>query len=266
MESQAKLILDTSDERTQALLRGQSQQHASMWKHATHTPEMFIPGDLFRIMGRYSIGRAILSNPHNCPSCGETSLDPYGDHALICMPMGDVVHRHNDIYRVLITEARLGMISLSVEDTILKTAKSTYRADFLIPTGIPRISDRPTAFDVVVTCPLNQTLVKRAAANDLASADAAEKRKYKEQKEDLEKLGYGFVPVPFETTGGHTALVATLVHYLAQQKAIMTGIPFAENVTRLWELLSVTLQRANAFAIKRRYLQLLPTGDPMLAV
>ena len=153
------------------------------------------------------------------------------------------------------------MLSLTVEDTIMKTAKSTYRADFLFSHGIPGISDGPTAFDVTVTCPLNATSVSRASREDLSAAHVAENHKNREQKADLLALGYGFIPLPFETTGGHTGQVATLVHYLAQQKAVMTGIPFAENVTRLWELLSVTLQRANAFAIKRRYVQLLPTSD-----
>ena len=235
-----------------------------MWKYSAHTPEMFMPGDLFRISAKYSIGRAFNDRAHNCHACGDEELDPHGDHALICMPLGDVVHRHNDIYRVLITEARMAMIGLNVEHTILKSTRTSYRADFLFAQGVPGLSNNPTAFDVVVTCPLNKTLIKGASKRPLAAALAAEKRKYKEQKQDLEKLGYDFIPLPFETTGGHTDLVATLVHYLAQQKAVMAGIPFAENVTRLWQLLSVTLQRSNAFAIKRRLSEQMPQGEEPL--
>jgi hypothetical protein len=177
------------------------------------------------------------------------------------MTKGDVVHRHNDLYRPLIADARAGMISLSVEDTIMKTASSSYRADFLFARGIPGISDHPTAFDITVSCPFNQTALRHAISEDLATAEAAGKRKDDEQKDDLAALHYGFVPLPFESTGGHTPQVATLVHYLAQQKEIMTAIPFGESNTRLWQLLSVTLQRANAFAIKRRYVELLPVED-----
>ena len=43
----------------------------------------------------------------------------------------------------------------------------------------------------------------------------------------------------------------------------MTGIPVSENVTRLRELLSTTLQRANAFAIKKRCHEMLPNTDEM---
>jgi len=158
-------------------------------------------------------------------------------------------------------EARSGMISLSVELTVQKTATSSYRGDFLLSRGIPGYADRPTMFDVTVTCPMNKTTISRAAKIDLFSAQAAAARKDEEQKDDLDALNYDFVALPFETTGGHTPEVATLVHYLAQQKEIMTGIPFGENTRRLWELLSVTLQRANAFAIKRRYTQLTPEKE-----
>ena len=61
-----------------------------------------------------------------------------------------------------------------------------------------------------------------------------------------------------------TEEVTTLVHlYIVKEKQLMTGIPFSENVTRLsvWELLSTTLQRANAFAIKKRYYETLPNTD-----
>jgi hypothetical protein len=264
MEARAKELMLKLDERTQALLRGQSQEHASMWKHAAHTAEMFIPGDLFQIMARYSIGRKMFPTSETCPACRKAELDPFGDHAIICMPYGDVVHRHNDLYRPLISDARDGMISLIVEDTIVKSPTSTYRADFLFPRGIPGFTDEATAFDLTVSCPLNKTILPRAAWKDLATAEAAEQRKEKEQEKELKELHFDFVALPFETTGGHTPQVATLVHYIAHQKELMTGIPFSENVTRLWELLSVTLQRANAFAIKRRFMQLKDYCDDAL--
>jgi len=263
MEARAAEFLANADERTQALVRGLQQKHASLWKHAASTAETFFPGDLSRIMNQYSIAHPILPNDklQVCPSCEKVILDPFGDHALICMPKGDVVHRHNDLYQPFIAEARAGLIGLSVESTIMKTADSSYRGDFLFSRGIPGYCDKPTHFDLTIICPLNKTSIRNAAHTDLYSAEQAAKRKEKEQAEDLQDLNYDFMPLPFETTGGHTQEVAVLVHYIAKQKELMTGIPFGENTKRLWELLSVTLQRANAFAIKRRYVQLSPSKD-----
>jgi len=114
----------------------------------------------------------------------------------------------------------------------------------------PGYSDKPLGLDLTVTCPLNKTLIQTASKQELYAACKAAALKDRLQKDDLENLGYSLMPLAFETTGGHTEEVATLVHYIAKEKQFMTGIPFSENVTRLWELLSTTLQRANAFAIK----------------
>jgi len=150
------------------------------------------------------------------------------------------------------------MIGLSVEETIRKTETSTYRPDIILSRGIPGYHDGPIGLDIVVTCPLNKTQISKAAGRDLASAIAASDRKDSEQRDALKKIHYGFMPLAFETTGGHTEEVETLVHYIAKEKQLMTGTPFGENATYLWELLSVTLQRANAFAIKKRYFELIP--------
>jgi len=34
------------------------------------------------------------------------AFDPFGDHALIGMTTGDVVHRHNDLHRHFVAEGR----------------------------------------------------------------------------------------------------------------------------------------------------------------
>jgi hypothetical protein len=263
MEARAEEMLAKVDQRTRALLRGQQQQHAAKWKTAAHTAEMFIPSDQFQISAQYSIGHQIPFNAAICPCCNKVALDAFGDHALICMKTGDVVHRHNDLYRVIVAEARAGMMALSVENTILKTADSSYKADILLPRGIEGYHDCPLALDLTASCPMNQSMVARAAKQDLIAAETAATRKDKEQKDDLAKLHYGFMPLPFETTGGHTEEVAVLVHHIAKQKAIVTGVPFGEIVNRIWELLAVTLQRANSFAIKKRYLELPPSDDEL---
>ena len=177
------------------------------------------------------------------------------------MTTGDVVHRHNDLYRHFVAEGRAAMISLSIETPILKSAEDSYRPDIILSRGIPGYSDKPLGLDLTVTCPLNKTLIQTASKQELYAACKAAALKDRLQKDDLDNLGYSFMPLAFETTGGHTEEVTTLVHYIAKEKQLMTGIPFSENVTRLWELLSTTLQRANAFAIKKRYYETLPNTD-----
>src|SRR5689334_2397706 len=74
-------------------------------------------------------------------------------------------------------------------------------------------------------------------------------------------VNYDFAPLAFETTGGCTTEADILIHYISKQKELMTGIPFAENCARIWEALSVTFQKANASAMKRRDTELLPEPE-----
>ena len=265
MEARVAAFLAKADTRTQALLRGLQQSHAGRWKSAAHTPEMFFPADQFMAIARFQIAQPMPEVMHQvtCPCCKKVPLDPYGDHALICMNTGDVSNRHNSLYKVLVAEARAGMISLTVESALAISSTQTYSADFIVARGIPGFRDGPTAIDLTITHTLNPSTVVRAANEDLIAADLAGRRKDKEIKANVEKLNYHFLPLPFETTGGHSEEVATLVHYIANQKSLMTGIPFGEVANRIWELLSVTLQQANAFALNKRYFELITPEDEL---
>jgi hypothetical protein len=263
MQARFDELLAKSDTRTKALIRGLSQKHAGAWKTAAHTPEMFIPGDLFQIMAKFSVGRRFFTESHTqlCPERHKVPLDPFGDHAIICLNKGDVIHRHDDLYKEIVKDARKGMISLNTETTIMKTPSTSFRADVLMPPGIPGFMNRPTAFDLTVSSPLCATYQTRASRTDLKTAEKAGDDKDARQLKQLNALGFDFAPLAFEATGGSGPEVQVLVHYVSQQKALMTGIPFGEVVSRLWQRLSVVLQRSNAFAIKRRYVQLLPEHD-----
>ncbi len=250
------------DHRACALLRTQSQRRALLWLSAPHLPEFFLPGHLLRLLALRSVGATVFQPNLLCPNCHEVVLDRYGDHALICMDGGDVVHRHGDMCGVLIAGLRRGLVGLDVEKTLDKTEQGTYRPDFSITHGIPGFTNRATHCDVTISDPFAKTVVKLASKKDLVTARRAEARKNKEQKDDLEALEYDFLPLAFETTGGHCENMEVLATYIAQQQALMTNTPFEETHAHLWYSLSIALQRANANALHRRHVQTLPIeGD-----
>lgn len=245
-------ILDNSDARTRTLLRCQQQPHASLWKTAAHTAENFMAPELALQALRYCVGMPIFPKSGTCKCCCKEQLDIYGDHAVICMPEGDVVHRHNLVYDLFVQEARAGGIGVKVEHEIFLNHDRSYRADFVTSYGIPGLTERTTCFDLTISCPLNGSNVSQAGRKDLYTAMQAEARKNKKHKENLEQVKYDFIPLAFETTGGHSPNVTPVVHYLLDQKAKMTGIPFNDLASRFWQHLSITLQSANAAAIQRR--------------
>jgi hypothetical protein len=262
MESRLNTLLESVDTRTKALLIGQSQQHSSLWKTAAHTAEMFMDPTLFQTAALFSIGARILPEEQQlCPVCERDQLDGYGDHALICKKEGGVVHRHNDAYRVFVQEARRGCIPINVESEIHITSGKTYKADILLPYGIPTISSRRTALDLTITTNFNATMVNRAAKTELAAAIDGEKRKEREHQALLEKVGYSFYPLAFEATGGHSPEILPIAHYFISQNALMTGVPFTELAVNFWQRLSVGLQKSNATAILMRRRRLIELDD-----
>jgi hypothetical protein len=157
---------------------------------------------------------------------------------------------------------RKGGLGVSVEQTVRYPDQSTYRPDFTLVAGIPGYTANITHCDLTVSCPFNKTVVKMAAKRDLVTAHRAEQRKNDEQKDELEALQYDFLPLAFESTGGHCEKVEVLVKYIAERKAVLTGIPFNEVFDLLWHEISHTLQKANANAIHSRFMQTLPVeGD-----
>jgi hypothetical protein len=261
MESRMETLLETVDTRTRALIIGQRQTHASLWKNAVHTAEMFINPEVFQIAALFSIGAEIFPEVERCPVCNEADLDKYGDHALVCQTLGGVVHRHNDAYKVFVQEARHGLVAINVEHVIQITPEKTYKADIVLPYGIPGLLSQRTALDLVVTTNFCRTMVKAAAKEDLATAEKGADRKDKEHEEDLKKVGFMFCPLAFEATGGHTPEVSNIANYFITQNSLMTGRPFTELSVNFWQRLSVTLQRSNATAILFRRKRLIEFDD-----
>jgi hypothetical protein len=260
MESRLNTLLESVDTRTKALIMGQRQPHSTLWKTAAHTAEMFMDPDIFQIAALFSIGATILPE-EQCPVCKNDDLDAYGDHALICKKEAGVVQRHNDAYRVFVREARYGCVPINVESEIQITSDRTYKADILLPYGIPTLSSRRTALDLTVTTNFNSTMVKKAAKTDLAAALDGEKRKEREHESALEALGYDFFPLAFEATGGHSPDILPIVHYFVSQNALMTGVPFTELSVNFWQRLSVGLQKSNATAILMRRKRLIELDE-----
>lgn len=253
MQSRFEKLGAIVDKRMSAVLNGGQAPHATLWKTADHTPENLMDGRTFQIAALCSVGAKIMEKEIECPVCEKASLDVYGDHALVCMNSGTVVHRHNDLYRLFVNMGREGLLSIQPEkELFFPQDQSTWKADLVMVSGVPGLTSQPTAFDLVVTCNFSKTMLNRAAKEPLAAAMSGEDRKMKEFDEKVRSIGYEFIPLAFETTGGHSPTVAPFAHYLIRQKSLMRNLPFGEVSNHFWQLLSVVLQKSNAQAILQR--------------
>jgi hypothetical protein len=240
----------------QAALRGQMQKGSHEWKHAECTAEMFIDAPIFQNQANASIGADLFPNSRNtreiCPACKKDTLDPQGAHAYGCKKTGDVVQRHDAIRDLFVGEARAAGIAAEREMTLKLSGNSTYKPDFAFPLGVPGLTARHTAFDLVVINNLAASHVARAATEALYAAKLGETHKNQAHKADLKAIGVDFIPIAFELTGGHVAGIEPVIAYMMGQKALLTGQTFPELMAHFWQLLSVTLQRHLGSSVQRR--------------
>ena len=162
------------------------------------------------------------------------------------------MQRHNAIVRVFLDEARAGALTVKHENVLQLGLDQTYKADLVLMEPIPGFTALPTALDATVSNPFAQSLVRKAAATPLAAAEDGNARKKAENDARLLKAGFSFIPLAFEATGGHAPEVETVVHYLAERKAAVTGLPFSQLTALIWQRLAVTLQHNNALMILER--------------
>jgi len=182
------------------------------------------------------------------------AVNVFGDEALSAMKEGGVVQRHNELNKVIANEARDASLGMSVDtQTLALSRNETYRPDILLAMPLPGITTRPTALDLVVTNPFAKTEINRAAKEPLSAASRGHERKLRENEDRLGKAGFDFLPMAFETTGGHMPTVATVMHYILGQKALIMDLPFGEITSNFWQRFSVTLQRMQATMLVRAF-------------
>jgi hypothetical protein len=247
-------IIKESDQRTKALLLAQQTSHASAWKHsiAKALPAHYLRPDEAQISLQVSMGAEVLprGNP-KCPFCNKHTLDPYGDHVISCPDTGHVVHTHNAYRDELINWCRKAGILVQKEVTVTLKDGTTYRADIVVPGGIPGFTSLPVLCDVTFRSPFTKTAIKKACKWSGAAAEMGEETKDKLLSKSLTESNYVLIPIGVETLGGIgfecfplTAFILTQLHYRIRQ-------PFHEVAAHFWQSLSVLVQRIKSNRILR---------------
>jgi hypothetical protein len=191
-----------------------------------------------------------------CPACKNSTVDPQGQHALICSSSGDRIIRHNHLCVVLATF----MKSCAHGQVVLET-----------PGLIPGVGDKPgdvtmhnwhqgstACFDVTVVSPLAESCVYRAAQERGFAALAAEERKDAGAYAKCAEEGLMFIPLAVEVFGGWGKLAREAFSTLAGLAAGRSGKTRADEHSRFIQRMSVALQRDNAHMVQSRAPEYVP--------
>ena len=110
------------------------------------------------------------------------------------------------------------------------------------------------AIDTGIVCPQAPCHRAEAASEQLGTAEAYTRAKASHDNTETCCLeaGFAYQPIGFESVGGMARDAEKVLKSITKKVAINTNTPPGEVARRLWERLSVDLQRAGHRALKRR--------------
>jgi hypothetical protein len=206
----------------------------------------------FNVAVAYRIGSPILPNPTVCPArnCDKT-LDIYGHHAVRCKAQGDITHRHHRIRDLIYKKCQSALLQPLLEPIGMLRDCGLKPADVAIPDFI---LSKPLATDEAVTDPLRLDVIPRSSSESFSAANDyavnVKHRKYSRLIRDGEIV---FKAVVAETLGGWSDEAVEFFAFLSSSLAKRSpSSSFALEARRLYEQLSISLQKSNARMILSR--------------
>ena len=191
----------------------------------------------------------MLANSSNfyCGACKQKTLDEYGDHALSCKYMGDVIGRHDAVRDALDEIAKeagfqcfkeVGVMRDRMGDVVIRNFNM----------------GRDLFVDVSVAHTLCPSYVDRSAKNALSAASLRVEQKNKKFEAQSEVVNFKAFVV--ETLGGIHKDAVEILKKIADIVAVGTFMEPHKVLQRLQTKISMVLQRGNARLLAARYLAL----------
>ena len=239
--------------------------HAGAWLGAvpSRALDLLMTNDEIRSRVGRRLG-ASIGEEGPCVFCMQCN-DEFGIHPESCMGGGDKVTAHNTTRNTIHHHAKMAGARPQLEKGGLLAGRGLPNcegrrpADTLlcstegIQTGRgwarPRI-----ALDIGIVCPQALSHRNEAAKELLGAAESYTRAKASHEDTEASCLeaGFAYQPLVFESFGGMAREAEKVLKSITKQVANNTNTPPGEVARRLWERLSVDLQRAGHRAFKRR--------------
>ena len=202
-----------------------------------------------------------------CPFCAGT-MDPFGDHALVCPCRGDRTKRHNLLRNLTFFALGAAGLNPDLERPGLLPPRmeleGPHEHDQFAGSGLRRPADVfvprwrdgfPAALDFAVTSGLRTDVVERVANSGSVAVQEYEERKrsHLNTANLCANEGFSFIPLVVEAHGGGWGLEARRAFSnLALRASAASGNSSSEVSDKLTQRLSCLLHRENARAVLLR--------------
>ena len=224
-----KRLLESVDERTQAVMRSASLSYSGGFITLPPWPHLRIPTVGFRMLLRYRLGLPLLGpvpgpaevRLERCPLCRKDELDRFGDHAASCRDAAHPTKRHDAVAGRLASIMRATRICVRQEAAGIVDGRRR-PADVLIH----GLSARPWCVDVLVSCPTVRSHRAAAAREAGAASVPGIREKHRKYADFIAQRNYKYSVLALETTGGFAPSAS---HFLKVAASVM-AVPPSERV------------------------------------
>lgn len=248
-------LLQASSEVNCARLLSSASPHAGDFLFAPPIPGLglkLLPVE-WSLAVAYKLGLELLPEASVCSSNGcHAIMDPQALHAPRCGCQGDRIRRHNLLRNFFFKECERALMEPVLEPPNLVRNSGEKPADWGIPDLRPGVFQ---AYDVAVTDPTQSALLPASSVTRAAAAESYAEAKFRKYSVALQDGSLRLTPVVLETFGAFSKSAAEFVSDLARWIAARDPSSSASLVrSRLFQRVSVILQRANARMIASRIL------------
>ena len=209
----------------------------------------------FRITLCRQLRVQIFDKTLTCIACNTSLMDSFGDHALSCSSSRDRIARHNDTRDLVFHACRSAGLSPVLEAKGLSATSRRRPGDVFIPNWK---HGSPAAVDVTLTCPLQSTVINKAAEEVGYACKLAEERKFAASAELCQQSGLDFIPLALETSGGFGSCATSFLTVLAERCADNNMRDRVIEKRQLFQRINVAVHRSNANMILSR----IPIREP----
>lgn len=253
-EQSFKSLVNTNDERLKAVRLHTSNKHAGAWISMAPIPALNtrVGNIAFRTQMRRWLGIELAGRERNCIKCGSI-MDVFGDHAGLCQMGNERTMRHNavrDEFGRLAVDA--GLITSIEEVNLLPDFPSLKPADVCIR-GL-HAGVRASAFDITFTSVLQAYNNHKAAADASYRAKEGHERKIDKFADKCRDANIRFTPLAFDSFGGATDQVHSLVKWWCRLAADRKRITVGAIKTSFYRRISAVILRYNSRSITERSL------------
>ena len=247
-DKQWKKMYGKSNNYHKARLNACKAQGASLWMQANPMPYSKLTNQEFRIIAYMWLGIQLCDDEIDCKYC-DVRMDKYGAHAMTCKHGSNIVRRHDRIRNYLYRKMKEAGYCCQMEKKRLCEENGNKPADIYVDC---LIDNKPTAIDVGIASPVQQSIIKNNNPKEFAAAEQLIKIKTRKYESLIQQNKVCYVPFVLEAFGGISGPARKIIKRLCHDLVTRTRRSYSVLMTTIQKCIVVRIWKSVVESVLER--------------